>query len=132
MEKEGGRIVGYPTEGSCGSYLGEVGGMLVVNANAADREAVICFLETLLGEEMKQKMTGNSLSILGLEPEDGTTALHRGADFLESCTAMPRKYYQINSILSEELTAMYSENKPARTTAEIINSRVQLYLDEGN
>lgn len=155
MEKEGGRIVGYPTEGSCGSYLGEVGGMLVVNANAADREAVICFLETLLGAEMKQKMTGNSLSILGLEPEaclvedesgvlrffggkevpvyeDGTTALHRGADFLESCTAMPRKYYQINSILSEELMAMYSENKPARTTAEIINSRVQLYLDEGN
>ncbi len=154
MEKEGGRIIGYPTEGSCGNYLSEVEGMLVVNADAADREAVTCFLKTMLGEEMKQKMTGNSLSVLGLEPEDylvkdesgvirffggkevqvyedGTTALHRGAAFLESCTAMPRKYYQINTILSEELTAMYSENKPARTVAEIINSRVQLYLDEG-
>lgn len=154
MEKEGGRIIGYPTEGSCGSYLSEVDGMLVVNAAAADREAVSCFLETMLGREMKQKLTGNSLSVLGLEPEaclvedesgvlrffggkevpvyeDGTTPLHWGAEFLESCTAMPRRYYQINIILSEELTAMYSEDKPARTAAEIINSRVQLYLDEG-
>lgn len=157
VEEENGRIIGYPTEGACGSYLVPNGGVLVVNANIAQKEAAACFLETLLGEEL-QKKNQICLSVRKLSPEDyivseesgrllflggmnasevtvfqdGTTSLHRAKAFLESCVALPPRYFQINRIISEELSAMYAEKKSPRTTAEIINSRVQLYLDEGN
>lgn len=45
--------------------------------------------------------------------------------------AAPPVYYQINRIIAEELAAMYAENKSPQATAETIDSRVQLYLDEG-
>lgn len=154
MEAENGKIVGYPTEGACGSYLA-ADGVLVVNANIDHKEAAACFLETLLGEEIQSKTNSPCLSVRKLSPEDyliqeesgritylggqevpvyedGTTALHRGAAFLEGCTAPPSGYSQIMRIISEELSAMYAENKSPQTTAEIINSRVQLYLDEEN
>ena len=155
IEAENGKIVGYPTEGACGSYLIADGGVLVVNAGIGQKEAAACFLETLLGEEIQSKTSSPCLSVRKLSPEDyliqeassrvtylggqevpvyedGTTALHRAAAFLESCTAPPSGYSQIMGIISEELSAMYAENKSPQTTAEIINSRVQLYLDEGN
>lgn len=155
MEEENGKIVGYPTEGACGSYLAADGGVLVVNANIDRKEAAACFLGTLLGEEMQSKTSSPCLSVRKLSPEDyliqeesgrvtylggqelavfidGSTSLHRATDFLESCTAPPPGYSQIMRIISEELDAMYAENKSPRTAAEIINSRVQLYLDEGN
>lgn len=156
MEAENGRIVGYPTEGDCGSYLVADGGVLVVNANIEQKEAAACFLETLLGEELQSKTTMLCMSVRKLAPEnyivedesgrflfmgddnrevpvfrEGDTSLHRAKEFLESCVAPPPGYSQITRIIAEELNAMYAENKSPRTTAEIINSRVQLYLDEG-
>ncbi len=156
MEAEGGRIIGHPTESTCGSYLVADGGVLVVNANIAQKEAAACFLETLLGEELQSKATMMCMSVRKLVPEnyivekesgkltymggqpevpvfqDGTTSLHRAKTFLESCVAAPPDYSQITTIIYEELSAMYAEQKSPKTTAEIINSRVQLYLDEGN
>lgn len=158
MEQEDGRTVGYPTGGYCGSYLVAEGGVLVVNANIAQKEAAAYFLETLLGKELQSKKNMLCLSVRRLNPEDylvseesgrlvflggegapdvpvfqdGSTSLHRAKDFLESCVATPPGYSQIIGIISEELNAMYAENKSPRTTAEIINNRVQLYLDEGN
>lgn len=158
MEKEGGQIVGYPAENGCGSYLLADGGVLVVNANIARKEAAACFLQALFGEEMQAKPRGLCLSACRLIPEDyivleesgrpvflggknalevpvfpdGTTALHRAGRFLESCTAVPRSYSQITKMVSEELDAMYAQDRSPEAVAEIINSRVQLYLDEGN
>ena len=63
--------------------------------------------------------------------QDGTTSLHRAKTFLESCAGAPPSYYQITRIIMEELDAMYAQKKPPQSAAEIINSRVQLYLDEG-
>lgn len=157
MESENGRITGYPTEGACGSYLAVDGGVLAVNAKTVQKEAAAWFLETLLGEELQAKKHAWCMSVRKLAPEDyiaeesgrlvfmggehapevpvfedGTTALHRAKAFLESCTAAPRGYSQISRILAEELGAMHAEGKSPKDTAEIINSRVQLYLDEGN
>lgn len=158
MEAEGGRILGFPTEGSSGSYLSAEGGVLVVNANLDRKEAAACFLETLLGEELQSKKSGMCLSVRKLSPEDyiveqesgrlvfmggnsapevpvfsdGSTSLHRASDFLENCVATPPGYSQINKIVREELSAMYAEGIPPEKAAQNINSRVQIYLDEGN
>ncbi|MDE5892810.1 MAG: ABC transporter substrate-binding protein [Acetatifactor sp.] len=155
MEEEGGRIVGFPTEGACGSYL-EANGVLVVNANIAHKEAAAYYLETLLGDEVQLKISKLGLSVRKLSPEnyiveeedgrlvylgglhapempvfqDGTTSIHRAKTFLESCAGAPPRNGQITRIIVEELSAMYAENKPPQTAAEIIDSRVQLYLDE--
>lgn len=156
METEGGVIVGYPTEGSCGSYLTAEGGVLVVNGNIARKEAAVCFLETLLGEELQAKSYSMCMSVRKLIPEDyiveeatgrlvfmggkyapevpvfenGDTSLHRAQAFLESCVASPHSYFQINRIIAEELADMYASDKSPETTADNINRRVQLYLDE--
>lgn len=155
MEEEGGRIVGFPTEGDCGSYL-KANGVLVVNANIAHKEAAAYYLQTLLGDEVQLKISMLGLSVRKLSPEnyiveeedgrlvylggwhapeipvfeDGTTSIHRAKTFLESCAAAPPRDTQIIRIIAEELSAMYAENKSPRTAADIINSRVQLYLDE--
>lgn len=146
----------FPTEGSCGSYLQAFGGVLVVNVNIAHKEAATCFLETLIGEELQAKNNLLGLSVRRLSPEsdvvreesgrlvlygginapevpifqDGTTPLHRAKVFLENSVAVPSTNGQILQIIDEELNAMYAQNKSPAATAEIINSRVQLYLDE--
>ncbi len=158
MEAEGGNIVGYPTEEGCGSYLVAEGGVLVVNANIAQKEAAACFLETLLGKELQSKTSVLCMSVRKLNPEDyiveeesgrlvymgginapevpvfddGSTALHRAKAFLESCVAPPPEYSQISKIIAEELRIMHAENRSPKDTADFINSRVQVYLDEGN
>jgi len=156
MELEGGHIVGYPAGSSCGSYLKAEGGVLAVNAGIGQKEAASRFLEILLGKELQARLLPLCMSVRRLVPEnyivegdagklfymredgqelmvfgDGGTALHRAAAFLESCTAAPRSYPQIMKIAAEELSAMYAGGKPPETVAESINSRVQLYLDEG-
>lgn len=157
MEAEDGNIVGYPTGGVCGSYLVAEGGVLVVNANIKQKEAAACFLEILLGKELQARTKALCMSVRKLVPEEyiieedsgrllymgddrleiavfgeGDTALHRAAAFLESCEASPPAYAQIRKIIAEELSAMYVGGKSPETIAETINSRVQLYLDEGN
>lgn len=137
-------------------YLIPENGLVVVNKNTAKKEAVSLYLELLFGEEMQAATTQLSLSVRKLVPEDylvtnddgelvfmggsnadkvpvyedGTTPLHKAAAFLENCRIAPNMNYQVNRIVAEELTRMYAEGKPAREVAEIINSRVQLYLDE--
>lgn len=69
MEEEGGRIVGFPTEGVCGSYL-EANGVLVVNANIAHKEAAAYYLQTLLGDEAQLKISKSGLSVRKLSPEN--------------------------------------------------------------
>lgn len=161
MEKENGNLVGFPTEGDCGSYLRADGGVLVVNAGIENKEAAACFLETLLGEELQSKDLMMAITVRKLVPEDyivedesgrlwymyipdkngrgsselkkfqdGDTVIHRYAAFLESCKAAPRSYGQIRTILIEELSAMCGGGKSHEDTADSIQKRVQLYLDE--
>lgn len=54
----------------------------------------------------------------------------RAVSFLENCEPASNPYYPVKLIVSEEIQSMYAEGKDAKTTAEIINNRVQTYLNE--
>lgn len=152
LEKEHMKIMGHPGYDGVG-FLVPDGGVVVVNKNISDKEAVKLFLQLLFGEEIQSNANNHCLSVLkmkiedyikddengnlmymGVERipvyEDGTTPVHKVKEFLESCTAAPRQYYQINKIITEELGAMNAEQKDINDVAGIINKRVQLYIDE--
>lgn len=155
MEMENGHIVGYPAEGTGGSYLAADGGVLAVSVKA-DREAATYFLETLIGREVQLKAEPTAMGVRRPRWEDyiredsgrllyiysngrempvftdGDTPFSLAEAFLENCKASPFLSHQIRQILIEELNVMYEENRSAQKTAEIINNRVQLYLDENN
>ena len=50
-------------------------------------------------------------------------------DLMDNCTSWPGRN-PIRAIIEEEAEAFFSGNKDARTVAGIIQSRVQVYLDE--
>lgn len=151
LEEEDGRFVGYPTEGGSGNYL-ETPGVLVVNANTAQKEAAANFLKVLLGEELQSKRSISYLSVRKLDPEkgvqekgsgaafyygkemavfrDGTTAPQRAAAFLEGCVARPHVDAQVVNIYAEEMSATYGQGLPPEEAAGNLNRRIQLYLDE--
>lgn len=155
LERENGHYVGFPTEGVCGNYL-DTTGVLVVNVNTADLEAVNKYLEYFLGDEIQgicdtglsPALSVRKLSLEEIEQDadgrylwrgeelsvfdDGTTAFHRAKAFLDSCASAPRLYPELNNIIYEELEAMYAGDKNPGQVAEIINNRIQTYLDEGN
>lgn len=62
--------------------------------------------------------------------EDGTTVLHDYKAFLESCVPALASNTQLENIIWEEAQAFIEGDKSAREVAQIINSRVQIYLDE--
>lgn len=66
---------------------------------------------------------------ISLKP-DGTTYLEEFLEFVESCEPMPYCPPQIFTIISEELPPFFDGGKGAEETADIIQRRVQLYLDE--
>lgn len=159
-DKEGAHYVGYPTNGGSCSYL-NTSGMLVVNANIKNKEKIemflkYCFEDKIQGvcdmlpfcadpafsvrrfhtEEIEQTSEGEyfwrgvKLSVM----EDGTTSLHRAISFLESCVPSPAFDPNIIKIIDEELYVYrdINNNRSVEETAKIIDSRVQVYLDEGN
>lgn len=157
-DREGGRYVGFPTQGGSGNYL-EASGMLVVTVNAKDTKGIEAYLEYFLGDQIQDicqnhtELANPVLSVrrfhedeIELSPEgeylwrgerlsvleDGSTSLQRAISFLESCVPAPALHPELMKIISEELEAFYAGDKSARQTAEIIDGRIQVYLDEGN
>ncbi len=147
--------IGYPTNGTSGNYL-ETDGVLVVNKNTKNKELVQKYIEGILDNDIEESSSSaynNSLGIKKLSLneivydedgkafwngqeifvfEDGTTSLHRAKEFLESCVGGPREYPNLDIIIFEELSAWATDNKSAETVASIIDSRVQVYMDEEN
>lgn len=154
-EAEGSHYVGFPTEGGNGNYLVS-NGMLVVNKNLSDPEAVSAYLECLWGNEIQEledkgyelpvtlpstddisynaetgmaRWHGHSLTVF----EDGTTSIHEASAFLAQYVPEPRTYADLERIIYEELSAYFEESgRTAEDTARIIDNRIQVYLDEGN
>ncbi len=147
-ERENGYYIGYPTsDGSSGNYL-FTEGVIVVNAASKNKEAVSAFLEVLSDGQA----LGNDTGVLGEKPRivmdeatgkllwigreeicvfpDNTTSIDRANDFLKSCKAAPPTYPPLLNIIEEELISMYDLNREPEETAELIDNRVQLYLDE--
>lgn len=151
-ERENGHYVGHPTNDDCGNYL-YTGGVIVVNAATENIEAVRTYLEVLFGSRVQQRRY-DDIGVCGIDSNrtyidestgklmwweeevpvftDHTTSIDRLNDFLRKCTAAPPTYPFLEDIIREELEIMYAENRDPKDTAEIINNRVQLYLDEGN
>ncbi len=75
--------------------------------------------ETVLHSEMELK-------------PDGTSYLEEYLAFLDSCVPMPDYPSRISAILWEELDGYFSGTRNVEDTVDIIQNRVQLYLDEGN
>lgn len=156
INREEGKIVGYPGQINGGSYLVADGGILVVNANMSDAEAVSFFINNMLSREIQYDDNNLCLSVRKLVPEDflttdeegkqfyfgvidaetmetsdgGDNVIRQAADFMEQCEPRPVINSAINEIILEELNQMYMEGITAKATAEKINNRVQLFLDE--
>ena len=155
MKRENGFCVGFPTEGDAGNYL-TAEGVIAVNANTDKKEAARVFLEYFLGEQI-QGLNDNLiypwLRVRKLSPEelewdeegrcfwhgeevtvfeDGTTALHVAEEFLESCVPAPAIDQVVSRILYEELEALCMDSaRQPEQTADAIDRRIQIYLDEG-
>ena len=149
-------FVGEPTSGTSGSYLSSQG-VLVVNKNTANSKAVSAYLSCLLEDEIQypnrpypnqsilKVSLGETTTVETVDgtkifwknyrlqlKEDGTTTLRDYKDFLESCIPQPESYDDILSIVWEESQSYIAGDKSAKDVARIIDSRIQLYLDEGN
>lgn len=154
---EGSHYVGFPTDGGNGNYL-DADGMLVVNKNLSNPEAVSAYLESLWGSEIQaieDSMDSYCIPVTYFPTdeiqydaetgeawwnryqltvfEDGTTSLHEANIFLAQCVPAPKTYADLERIIYEELSAYFEESsRTAEDTARIIDNRIQVYLDEGN
>lgn len=154
-------FVGWPTKESSGNYLNSQG-VLVVNRNTANSEAVSAYLSCLLEDEIQypysilpkysilkvslEDIETVEITAEGFENEtrffwkdhrlllkdDGTTTLQDYKDFLESCIPEPEDYEDIVNMVWEEAQSYMAGDKSAKEVAKIVDSRIQLYLDEGN
>lgn len=145
-------FVGLPTEGESGNYL-FCNGVAVVNRNLSNPEAVVNYLECLIGKEVQYMEYANAqlpvrrifeedirYSYDGTESywngellvvkEDGGRILQDFNSFLESCVPGPRLYENLEAIIWEEAQGYFEGDKTAEEAARIINNRIQLYLDE--
>lgn len=154
-------LVGFPSYGDSGHYMGSPNGYLVVNKNAAHLEEIKEYMALFLDYDSQMALTfacsvrrdvtedrvqvnfdgepvfvtydssyGQLQSpIEDLKP-DGTTYIKEYMDFLESSVPWPEDPSQISAILKEELGAYFSGAKSLEETVDVLQNRVQLYLDE--
>lgn len=64
-----------------------------------------------------------------LKPDE-TPWLEEFMDFVENCQPTPDTPKAISNILYDELAGYFEGNRSAEETAQTIQNRVQLYLDE--
>lgn len=131
--------------------------VLMLNANAANRDGAWEFVKFLLSDESQEKLAGTFdplpvkksvfKSLLEKEIADGPAEnlgketmvfepplTRERADeieaFLESARALPYKTAPILEIIREESVEYFNGNKSIGQVAAVIENRVQLYLDE--
>lgn len=154
-------MVGSPSYGGSGHYVGNLNGYLAVNAKAEHLDEIKEFISLLLDYENQFTVMGccvrrdvardqvvrdeysGELRILAGKPSsemaptskmelkpDGTSYLEEYLAFLDSCEPMPDYPSLISAILWEELDGYFSGTRNVEDTVDIIQNRVQLYLDE--
>ncbi len=149
--------VGLPWEKGAGIYIwkGYNDGVIVVNGNLDDTEAAGDFLECLLRDEIQYPdeylscqpiMRVSQEDILTVEydgipyyfwkghrlalREDGSNYLKEYQEMLESSVPEPKVPYDLQKIVFEESDSYFSGDKSAAEAAEVIDNRVQNYLNE--
>lgn len=149
--------VGIPTEGESGSFV-RPSRFLVVNKDSENLDVIRQFLPFLYDEEVERKNPDSCLRrdilrqcvfipewdsrvqfsmgegtylILDSKP-DGTSYVEEYIEFMDSCVPFPVRDSNIASIVLEETPAYFSGDKDMDTVIDIIQRRVQLYLDENS
>ncbi len=150
-----GGIVGYPTNTGAGNYIYSEG-ILVVNQSAVDKEGVTELVEYLFSLE-SQEMLEYAISVRKdtydnktfynedngkyylIEPdgswtmlktrEDGSTYYEEFQDFLMH--AVPCDFSdEVFDIIYEEAESYFYSDKEMEEVADVIQNRVELYLEE--
>lgn len=154
------QLVGYPTETGKGSYMWpNNNGMIIVNQNAVGKEGIKELLEYLFSLESQQYLTGNDGISIRLDiPEsqlryyedsrqyfwinpggdmvllpgkkDKSSYLDEYVDFIRNAVPYPVHSDELFNIVMEEADSYFSSNKNLDEVAQIIQNKVQLYLDE--
>lgn len=149
--------VGLPTEGESGNFI-QVSRFLVVSKDSENLDVIRQFLPFLYDEEVERKnpdsclrrdilrkcvfipewdsrvqfsMGEGSYLILDSKP-DGTSYVEEYIEFMDSCVPFPVRNNGITSIVLEEVPAYFSGDKDMDAVIDIIQRRVQLYLDENS
>ena len=149
-------IVGFPTEEGNGNYVFDQG-MLAVNPNARDKEGIKELLEYLLSLESQQKLE-YTISVRLDIPEsqvhynpylekycwvlpdgtmtflpvkaDGSTYLNEYVEYIKSAVPLPDRSDDLFNMVYEEAESYFNSDKTVDEVTEIIQNRVQLYLEE--
>ena len=122
-------FVGEPTGGESGNYV-KSDGVLVVNRNVSNLQAVAAYLECVLCDEVQYLAQPAWKESVKKVVSDGTPVMDKYKALLESCVPYPDEYEEITEIVWEEGQAYIEGDKSASEVAEIIDNRIQLYLDE--
>lgn len=151
-------MVGFPTREGGKNYIMADNTYLVVSARAEHMEEIKELIAYLLGYEnqfnksymsvrkdvikdsvwedgenrYRLRVSANDDTCMELDAKpDGTSWLEDYLSFIETCEPEPGwRYTPVGVIISEEVQPYFAGDKSADETAEIIQSRVQLYLDE--
>lgn len=153
-----GHFVGLPTnEDYSGFWV--CNSFLVINKNSQNMDTIKDFLKELLSVENQGRtmlisiredairsnmepatyneygekiywFVNNDGLIMEVEAKpDGTSYLEEYIDFLKKCGPVPYSDENIQKIILEEAELFFNGSKTAEQTAEVIQNRVQLYLD---
>lgn len=149
--------VGVPTHRESGNLV-YASYFLVVNKDTENMDLIREFLPTLYGDEIARRYPQNCLrrdvlrsrvlipewssepqfnmgdgtyTLLSAKP-DGTSYVEEYIAFMDSCILYPVEDAIIASIVLEEVEPYFSGDKNLDTVVGIIQSRVQLYLDENS
>ena len=149
-------IVGFPTEEGNGNYVSD-DGMLVVNPNARDKEGIKELLEYLLSLECQQKLEFGISARMDIpesqvhyntyfekycweyhdgskrflpEKADGSTYLNEYVEYIKSAVPLPDRSDDLFNMVYEEAESYFNSDKTVDEVTEIIQNRVQLYLEE--
>lgn len=153
---EGFHPVGFPTETGKGSYW-NADYFLVVNTQAEHRELIDAYLTSLFewnrqrelfhpirndiletslyyadynpADPWEYSVGGGVYYVLDTKP-DGNPWTKEYKDILDQAVPRPQDTYYIEDIILEEVATYLSGIKTAEQVAEIIQNRVQLYLNE--
>lgn len=152
-------LIGYLNNDSTPGFWSNTN-FLVVNKNTGHKEDISAFLEYLLGKETQEatyacsvrpdiirdsvfsyvgllsgktfvsQRKGDGVSHELVVKEDGTSYVEEYIDYLSKCGPCPPSGDKIREIVWDVAAGYFNGQYTAEHTAELIDNRVQLYLDE--
>lgn len=152
-------LVGYPTESDSGSFISCYNG-IAVNSATEYPELAAEFINYIASRSCQEKSdktvrrdvfadrikertdyqgaSGNPQVLLrtsqgstAIEGKpDGTSYLPEYLEFMDSCRTDSKITEPVEKIISEEMGAFFAGDKDAQSVVSIIQSRVQMYLNE--